>query len=330
MTTDDTRKRTTTTGTIVKQQPVTTSYPSDGADLEEIWLLGQPSLSGYLDYVRKTVVGGAEISRAELADEWRSANDYYHELENREAGIADQAACSDLDPALQPLAEQVMADARFTRTFDTLPTRFGVVELEKLVVYQLHVTRQYVDGLTARIGPAPHPDALFRFCMPLDAPTAPLRIQRVGSRRYNFISGSSDLRYHDTVFLRPDQIGDYSSFGPIAGVFGVVVGFGSNFLNVIQADNRFLLNNGYHRACALYAAGVRHVPCIIKTVTRKDELNLTACQDVRDDPAFYFKARRPPLLKDFFDPRIRKVLPVPKLSRLIEVTFDVRDCEIAD
>ncbi|MBK8907134.1 MAG: hypothetical protein IPM60_04295 [Rhodospirillales bacterium] len=297
--------------------------------LEEIWLLGQPSLSGYLDYVRKIVIGGAALSRAKLADEWRLANDYYYELESREAGIADQAACADLDPALQPLADEVMADARFVHTFDTLPTRFGVVELEKLVVYQLHVTRQYVDGLTAKIGSDPDPEALFRFCMPLDAPTVPLKIQRVGSRRYDFISASSDLRYHESVFLRPDQLRDYTSFGPIAGVFGVVVGFGSNFLNVIQADNRFLLNNGYHRACALYAAGVRHVPCIIKTVTRKDELDLTACQDVRDDPAFYFKGRRPPLLKDFFDPRIRKVLPVPKLSRLIEVTFDVRDCEIA-
>jgi len=118
---------------------------------------------------------------------------------------------------------------------------------------------------------------------------------------------------------------NYHSFGPIAGVAGVVVGFGSNFLNVIRADNRLLLHNGYHRACALRALGVTHVPCIVQTVTRLDELELTAKTVVVEHPDFYFKTARPPLLKDFFDPQIRKILPTRKLVRMIEVNFEVKD-----
>ena len=297
---------------------------------EEIWLLGQPPLRRYLKFARDMMVGGAALSRAALTDEWRTANDYYYELEESEAGIADEVQCRDLDPALAPLAEEVKSHPHYRYTFDTLPTRLGVVELDKLVVYQPHVTRQFVETLASRLGPAPTPEDVFRFCLPLEHPDVPVRIRQVGSRRYVFLSESSDLRFHEAVLLRPEQIRDYDTYGPMGGVVGLVVGFGSNFLNVISSGNRLLLNNGYHRACALRALGITHAPCAIKTVTRRDELALTANKDVRDAPAFYFKAPRPPLLKDFFDPKIRKLLPVPKMLRMVEVSFEVQDFEIAE
>lgn len=316
--------------TMTEKHTLSDPHHNREARYEEIRLLGQPQLGDYLHYVRKTVIGGSDIHRATLVDEWREANDYYYDLEQSEAGIADQVDHRDLDPDLTPLVEEVKNDPRYVNTFDTLPVRFGMVELEKLIVYQINVTRQFVDGLASRIGPDPDPESLFRFCLPLEASNAPVRIQRIGPRRYSFISESSDLRLHDTVLLKPDQLCGYASFGPIVGAVAVVVGFGSNFLNVIQVDNRLLLNNGYHRACAMYAAGIRYAPCIIETVTRRDELNLTADEAVRDNPAFYFKAKRPPLLKDFFDPKIRKILPVPKLLGTIEVSFETREHEIAE
>ena len=46
---------------------------------------------------------------------------------------------------------------------------------------------------------------------------------------------------------------------------------------------------------------------------------------VVDEPAFFFAAKRPPLLKDFFDPKIRKVLPVHPQARLIDVSFEAKD-----
>ena len=105
------------------------------ATLDEIWLLGQPPLEHYLDFVRDSVVGGADTYPATLVDEWREANDHYHELEESEAGIADQVECRDLDPGLTPLAEEVMAHPHFRKSFDTLPTSFGMVELDRLVLF---------------------------------------------------------------------------------------------------------------------------------------------------------------------------------------------------
>ena len=301
-----------------------------GAIDEEIWLLGQPALVDYLSFVEEAVVGGAALDRAALTDEWRKANDYYEELEQREAGLADGAECRPLDAALAPLVEEVTADARFRNTFDTLPTSFGMVELDRLVVFQKSVTGNFVESVKERLGPDPDAAAQFRFCMPLGQPEAPVRIQRLGSKRFLFHSDSTDLRFHEAALLSPSQLPDYRSFGAIAGVVGLVVGFGGNFLNVIRADGRLLLHNGYHRACALRSLGITHAPCVITTVTRMDELQLTAKAEVTRNPRFYFGAARPPLLKDFFDPRIRKALPVHRQRRIVEVNYEVRDYFVSE
>jgi hypothetical protein len=296
-----------------------------GNGVEEVWLLGQPPLSRLLEFVEESIADGATLDRATLTTEWRLANDYYQALEKTEAGIANRGSHRELDPHLAHLAAEVAAHPHFRRTFDTLPTRIGMVELDCLIVYQKHVTRNFVEVRMARIGPKPDPETLFGLCLPLDEPETPVQIQKVGSRRYVFRSQSTDFRFHEPTLLRPGQMNGYESFGAIAGIVGLVVGFSSNFLNAVQVGQRVMLNNGYHRACALRALGVTHAPCIIQTASRADELEVTLKNRVADDPEFYFESARPPLLRDFFDPRIRKLLPIRTRTRHIEVNFEIKD-----
>jgi hypothetical protein len=300
------------------------------APLEEIALLGQPSLQGYLDYVHDYVVGGETADTRAVVDEWRRANDIYHELEQSEAGIADDAECLDIPPSLETLAEELQADPHFRRTFDVLPSRIAMVELDKLVIYQTQVTRQFIEAVQSRLGPQPDLSSLFRLCLPVGKREVPMQIRRTGSRRYSFFSESTDLRFQEAVLLRADQISGYDGFGPIGGIVGLVVGFGSNLLNVVRADNRMVLHNGYHRACAMRALGITHAPCIVQTVTRRAELDVAATRKVSEDAAFYFKAARPPLLKDFFDPRVSKVMPVRRTRKVIEVSFETKVFDVED
>jgi ParB-like nuclease domain len=296
---------------------------------EELWLLGQPDLGYFLKFVRDKVIGGADLSPKALADEWRRANDYYYELEESEAGIADDVECRELDPSLVPLAEKIRIDPRFQRAFDTLPTVFGMVELDRLVVFQPNVTREFVDDLKTRLGRDPDSKKLFQFCLPLDRQEAPVKVERISSRRYQVSSASADFRFLEASIFQADQIIGYRSHGPIGAVIGAVVGFGSNFLNVIRDENkRMLLNNGYHRAVALRELGITHAPCIIEEVTRRDELAVAAGSTVNKAPFFYFGKKRPPLLKDFFDPRIRKILPVRRMRRVVEVEIEVRKFDL--
>jgi hypothetical protein len=201
----------------------------------EVWLLGQPPLSRYLNYVRDTTINGAEVARSRLIEEWRQANDYYAELEVREAGLADEPEIRDLDPALAPLARELMADSRWSSGFDTLPARVAMVELDRLVVSQLHVDLVHAAKLKAQLGSAPTPEALFRFCLPLNRAEAPVQVRRAVSQRFLFWSESSDFRFQDPVLLDPGQIDGHDPCGPLAGVVGLMVGYGSNFLNVVQS-----------------------------------------------------------------------------------------------
>lgn len=293
--------------------------------VDEIWLLGQPALVDFLDFVQDHVDGAASLDQRGLVDEWRRANDYYGELETREAGLADAVDRQPLPNEMQPLAAALQEEPFFRAAFDRLPVTFAMVEVERLMVRQVHVAKPHVDRLEARLREAPGPEALFRFCQPIERRDPPVSIRRLDSARYVFSSVSSDFRMHEAVLLDPARISGHTVFGPVAAVLGLIVGYGSNLLNVIESEGRMLLHNGYHRAVALRAAGVKYAPCVIQSVTRRDELALVAPQAVIDDPAFYFRARRPPVVKDFFDPRIRKLLPVRRREKLIEVSFEVKE-----
>jgi hypothetical protein len=227
------------------------------------------------------------------------------------------------------MAAAVMNDACYRRAFDTLPTRFAIVELERLIVAQSHVNLTHAKRLRAGLPARPTPEEVFHFCQPLDRHVAPIKSRRVGETRYSFVSESSDFRFREAVLLQPEQIETGERFGSVAAILGLVVGFSSNFLTAVQSDNRLLLHNGHHRAFALLEHGITHAPCIVQTVTRLDELNLVAGRNVRQAPAFYFKAARPPLLKDFLDPKLRKMLRIPRLLQTIEVSFDVQDFAVS-
>lgn len=291
----------------------------------EVCLLGQPPLQRYLDFVKTRVAGGDKLSPKALADKWRTANDYYHELEIREAGLADSAEHRPLSISQQKLTQKVRADARFRKTFDSMPTEFAWVELDKLVIFQTHVDEQHIETLTKRIRPQSSFRELMDFCFPLTVSDAEVSMQRVGQRRYVFSSESTDFRFQNPMLLKPAQLNDIESSGPIVGIAGLAVGFGSNLFSVIRSGSRMLLHNGYHRACAMRAAGLTHAPCIVQTVTRQDEFDVVAKAEVAERTEFYFRTQRPPLLKDFFDPRIRRVYPVRRTKRVIEVNFDVRE-----
>lgn len=304
-----------------------TAVPATGtaAEREELWLLGQPALTDYLDYVDRAVIGGEAMDRRALIDAWRAANDVYHALETEEAGLADRVGRRPLPKAMAPLAAELAASPVFAATFDRMPTTIEMVELDRIVVSQRRVTKTFVDGLAAKLAPKPDPAGLFRFCQPLERRDPPVTIRRLSADRYLFSSESNDLRLQETALFRPEQLLGLRNAGPVAAAVGVVVGYGSNFLSLIRSEDRVVLHNGYHRAVAMRAAGITHAPCIVQTVTRKDELEVSAGPAVAEDPAFYFRSRRPPLLKDFFDPRIVTTLKARPLRRLVEVSFEVRE-----
>ena len=295
----------------------------------EVWLLGQPSLGRYLNYAEKAVWDEAPNRRL-LVDEWSNANELYYRLAEDEAKICERVEVMELPGELLQSARTVERDDRYRLSFDSVPTRLAMVELDRMIVTQPHINLDHVERLQKRLSPRPDLNELFQFCLPLDRKEADIRSRKMGSRRYLFWSRSADLRLLKSAVLKPGQLRDVDLYGSLGRALGIMVGFGSNFLNLIEFDGRLVIHDGHHRAFALRDRGVTHAPCIVQSVTRRDELNLVASSDVIENPHFYFTAPRPPLLKDFFDSRLRKVLRTRRISRAIEISFDVREFEVTD
>jgi hypothetical protein len=98
-------------------------------------------------------------------------------------------------------------------------------------------------------------------------------------------------------------------------------------LNVASIEGRLVLHNGSHRAYFLRDIGITHAACVIQRVTRRDELEFLG-GEVHLNPDRYLKAPRPPLLKDYFDPKLRKVIAVPKKNRSVRVQFGCEQIDV--
>jgi len=316
-----------TTRTRGEGPPAAGSFVEQVGD-EHVFLVGRPPIGEYLGFVQGLAINGHAVDLGELTEEWRKANDHVRALETTEAGIADAPPMRELPPDLAALATELMQNPMFRRVFRFVPSRIALVELDRLMVFQKNINLRYVEELKARLGHAPSPASTFRLALSLDRVEPPVRQMQGPQSLFSFLCPSNDLRFLEPVLLEPVQVSGFTSTGRPSKVIGLAVGFGSNYLNALHVDGRLILNNGSHRAYALRELGVKEVPCIVQTVTRRDELELVASGDFQQAPDRYLKAPRPPLLKDYFDPKLRKIVLVQRKNRLVRVQIAVEQSDV--
>ncbi|HEV3410178.1 MAG TPA: hypothetical protein VG095_07780 [Chthoniobacterales bacterium] len=292
---------------------------------QKLYLKGRPTLKRFIRFVRDEAVKPPD--EATLITEWQAAKQVVGRLTKEEAGCADNPRTTPVpvDPTYEPLLTEFLKDPLVQHNFNTVPTEVAFVELDSLVVYQKHIDLTFVEELKKKLGPAPGDEEIFRACLPYDHPQPPAEWSRLHDGRFVFMSPSNDIRFLKAMALEPRHITGYAHPGALVGVVGLAVGFGSNFLNAIRADNRLILNNGSHRAYALRDMGFTHVPCVIQHVSTRDELDVVAAGPIRRDPDVYLKHPRPSMLKDYFNPELRRVMPVHRRLKQITVKFEVDD-----
>ena len=293
---------------------------------ETLYLIGRPKLKRFLRFVRSHALNPPDDGS--LTDEWQAANSVIRTLEKEEAGLADNPPIGKLGPEYEPLLIEFLKDPLVQNGFNTVPTEVAMVELDRLVVYQHHIDLTFVRQLKSKLGPAPSDEQIFRTCLPYDHPQPPVKWSRVHRNSFVFMSPSNDLRFLGTMKMDSDNIQNYPPPGNLVGVVGLAVGFGSNFMNAIYAEKRLILNNGSHRAYALREMGVTHVPCIVQHVSSRDQLDVVAASQVEDNPDYFLKHPRPSMLIDYFNPRLRKVMPVHRQLRQVTVKFEIDEAYV--
>ncbi|MBS0254167.1 MAG: hypothetical protein JSS36_02880 [Proteobacteria bacterium] len=303
--------------------PAQDSFATTEAAQTVIWLLGQPPLDEYLDFVARFVVDGADIRRSRLVAAWRRAHDHFARLEKREAGEADRVERFPLPPELRRHAARLRASRNFRNTFDVVRTTIEMVELDRLIVWQAQVEDRFALDRAADLHPGADPAQLFDFCLPARRAAPPVTVNRIAGGHFQLVSQAADLAMLRARVLDPATVPPGDEEGPLAGMIGLPFGFGANMMSVISSERRLVLHNGYHRAYALRALGHRHVPCVVQHVTRRDELNLVADTKVAYNPGYYFRGPRPPLLKDFFDPAVTTRMSLRPTQTVVDLKISI-------
>ena len=307
---------------IDKKAP--TVAPKPAGKQETLFLIGRPTLKQYIRFVRTNAV--RPRGSGALADQWRAAYAIVQDLHKSEAGLPDDPPIASLTVEEHgPLLAEFLQDPLVRHGFNLVPTEVAFVDLDSLVVSQKHIDLTHVRRLEESLGPAPGPDRVFRACLAAENRRPRVEWSSAGDNRYVFMSESNDLRPLGLMRMEPRHLRDLPPPGEVVGVIGMAVGFGSNFLSVIHAENRLLLHNGSHRAYTLRKMGIKTVPCLVQHVSCRDELEMVALPDVRRNPDLYLKDPRPPMLVDYFRPGLHTVMRVQPRLRQVTVKIEVEE-----
>ncbi|MEP7227244.1 MAG: hypothetical protein ABI785_07780 [Gemmatimonadales bacterium] len=295
-------------------------FPTTPTD-NHVFLLGRPPLAEFLGFITTQMVGGNEADVGSLAAEWRAANEHIEELKMSEPGAARAAGLEPLPSPLAPIAEEVQQTQVYRRSFGIMPSEIAMLDLDSLVVFQKQINLRYVAELQSRLGESPSDQQLFEFCIPAGHENPQVRATRSGPNQWVFVSPSTDFRMLGAELIDPQAINQPVSSGYPSAVLGVVVGYGSNFLSAVASHGRMVLNNGSHRAYALRELGITRVPAVVQHVQSKEELTIVSSGDLTANPDRYLADIRPPLLRDYFDPALRKIVAVERHARQVRIQF---------
>jgi len=293
-----------------------------------VFLIGRPPITELLGFIRNMAVDGQNVDLGSLTAEWRTANDHVLILEKNEAGVADNPPITALPEPLLQLSRVVLEDAVFKRAYRFVPADIALIDLNQLVVFQKFINLSYVETLKGRLGPTPSPEDIFRFALPLQPEQPQFQIMQNAQNMYTMISTSTDFRFLESELVQPQNVSSFVSTGRPVALLALAIGYGSNFLNVIHVENRLVLANGSHRAYALRELGITQIPCLVQRVTRRDELELVGSADLASSPDRYLKSPRPPMLRDYFDPQLRKIVPVYRKNRVIRIQYAIEQSDI--
>lgn len=309
---------------------IATPDAADEPSVNEVHLLGIPPLAGYVDHVTRRTVGGDRVDEAVLIDQWRAAAQHYQRLEQSEAGEADRVKIDPIPAAMTPRIDALIAEPGFVHGFGELPIAFGMVELDRLVVYQQHVSLTHALRFTNALqAGASRNDVLFDICLPDQQHVPPIRSAKSGGGRFVFQSDVLDLRSFGPRLLAADAAHSVMTpNGPATAGVALGVGYGVRHLNIVRLGKRMVLNNGYHRAYALRAAGVTHVPCIVQAIAHPEELAFAGGSSLIDNYDRLFSAARPPLFKDYFDPALTTRLSLPPMRKQIQITVTIETLRV--
>lgn len=287
---------------------------------DHIVLGGLPTLQAYLEWTGRDASGADASGRKHFTQRWEQAHDYFQDLQEHEAGWADDTTVSPLPESMRPYAQAALQDPVHQRqTASAARSQWALVELDRLVIYQKFINVTYADSLLAVLPQNLTDEDVVRLAISPVVEPAPVRCTQLSPTSFAFLSESGDMRFVEAALLEPQMLQGYQSRGRASKVLGLFIGMSVNFLTVLKVGSRLILADGSHRAYALRKSGVTHAPCLIENVNSAEELEALNLDMLEEERALMLHAPRPALFKDYFDPRMFVPLHLAHRKTLVNV-----------
>jgi hypothetical protein len=300
------------TGTEAQQAiPIATHH------FEQRYLFAFAPQAEVLQHVRTQSLKEDQEFLPSILAAWGELQPRVADLLQREVGLADKIHIADVPDAHNARLAAFAADPLFQKTFQTLPSTFALVEVDKLIAPQRTVNLDYVKRLSKSFPQAPTAQELLEICVAPTRSMDPIQHLELGPNMHVFSSPNSDIRLLGSFLkkLTPED-SQYALMGglPAAAII-TFVGYGGSPINVLHAGSRVVLNNGFHRVFALRSLGVKEIPVVMQEVRN---VQLEFPQVVAGLPREYLLgAPRPVMMKDYFEPDFAITLRVQERIRLV-------------
>jgi hypothetical protein len=189
-----------------------------------------------------------------------------------------------------------------------------VVSIQKII---------YLDRLDGRLDIASHSEAeLIELCLPEGRlPAEILMAQDLDGHGVTLACASPNLRLQGaqvSEVLMPHEEGTTGSGGKLTAVT-FFVGMGSPYVTVARFQDRYFLQDGYHRAAGLIARGVTVLPAIVIEAPTYESIARPGCGFFAYDVG---AGAVPPLVVDFWDETVAVESLQPALKKIVRLRAD--------
>jgi hypothetical protein len=269
-----------------------------------------------------------EISRLdEILDKHAASILKFKKIQKEEADVVRTIQSKPIGKEFDGVISEVEKDPLFIKNYGDVPHEFKMLELSKIVAFQSQLNLDYVEDLTQHLKGNKTDAEIMKLCFSSSYDPTQVSFTKMDDNTYVLSSKNSNLRFLGSEIKGASTKGsDFDVKGLQTNVIGLVVGFGTSKMNVISTNQKIFLNNGFHRACALYSMGIQYAPFIVLNLANPFSEFPENFLNVPRDIAL--NTPRPTLVKDFMNQDLVIDLKAKRKVKSVGVKFETHEFEV--
>lgn len=311
---------------IIQEHKLVENSPTDFHPF--LHLYGAMSQPLIINLVRGQCIPDDVLKLDIILKDWQKTTSKFREIEQKEAGIADNNFPIEIEQNNK--LNEIMNDPLFKNTFSTSPIKIQMVDVDYLVAPQRSVSMEHVDRLLKIIPDDPTLENLIDICLSPQQVVPSIKTLQQTPNLVSFSSSSNDFRFLGG-FVKENLTKDDMAYclgggQPVAAIL-LFIGYGVGSINILHANNRLILNNGFHRVYALKKKGITRIPAVVQEIGNPE---LEFPDNILGlNRSYLLSHPRPVLVKDFFEEEMTTIFKLKHVVRTVQMQWGTNQFNMA-